>query len=73
MHCQRNKRNMKEEIEKLKLRVIRIEQAIRQIQRMQALGLVENGVEEKIDEYLDAILQARKEIKRLETENEEGA
>ncbi|BDI76187.1 hypothetical protein [Paraprevotella clara] len=64
---------MKEEIEKLKLRVIRIEQAIRQIQRMQALGLVENGVEEKIDEYLDAILQARKEIKRLETENEEGA
>lgn len=64
---------MKEEIEKLKLRVIRVEQAIRQIQRMQALGLVENGVEEKIDEYLDAILQARKEIKRLETENEEGA
>lgn len=64
---------MKEEIEKLKLRVIRIEQAIRQIQRMQALGLVENGVEEKINEYLDAILQARKEIKRLETENEEGA
>lgn len=64
---------MKEEIEKLKLRVIRIEQAIRQIQRMQALGLVENGVEEKIDEYLDTILQARKEIKRLETENEEGA
>lgn len=64
---------MKEEIEKLKLRVIRIEQAIRQIQRMQALGLVEKGVEEKIDEYLDAILQARKEIKRLETENEEGA
>ena len=64
---------MKEEIEKLKLRVIRIEQAIRQIQRMQALGLVENGVEEKIDEYLEAILQARKEIKRLETENEEGA
>lgn len=64
---------MKEEIEKLKLRVIRIEQAIRQIQRMQALGLIENGVEEKIDEYLDAILQARKEIKRLETENEEGA
>lgn len=64
---------MKEEIEKLKLRVIRIEQAFRQIQRMQALGLVENGVEEKIDEYLDAILQARKEIKRLETENEEGA
>ena len=64
---------MKEEIEKLKLRVIRIEQAIRQIQRMQALGLVENGVEEKIDEYLDTILQARKEIKRFETENEEGA
>jgi len=40
---------------------------------MKALGLVEDGVEEKIDEYLDAILRARKKIKRLETENEEGA
>lgn len=64
---------MKEEIEKLKLYIIRMEQAIRQIQRMKALGLVEDGVEEKIDEYLDAILRARKKIKRLETENEEGA
>ncbi len=64
---------MKEEIEKLKLHIIRMEQAIRQIQRMKALGLVEDGVEEKIDEYLDAILRARKKIKRLETENEEGA
>ena len=64
---------MKEEIEKLKLYIIRMEQAIRQIQRMKALGLVEDGAEEKIDEYLDAILRARKKIKRLETENEEGA
>lgn len=64
---------MKGEIEKLKLHIIRLEQAIKQIQRMQALGLVENGVEEKIDEYLDAILRARKKTKRLETENEEDA
>lgn len=73
MQCQQNKRNMKGEIEKLKLHIIRLEQAIKQIQRMQALGLVENGVEEKIDEYLDAILRARKKTKRLETENEEDA
>ncbi|WP_462360329.1 hypothetical protein [Paraprevotella clara] len=63
---------MKEEIEKLKLRVIRIEQAIRQIQRMQALGLVENGVEEKIDEYLDAILQARKENQAIGNRKRRG-
>ncbi len=40
---------------------------------MQALGLLAEGSEERIDGYLDAIILAKKKIKELETRNKEGA
>lgn len=64
---------MEKEIEKLKLHIVRLEQCIRQVQRMQALGLLAEGSEERIDGYLDAIILAKKKIKELETRNKEGA
>ena len=56
---------MDKNIEKLELHIVRLEQAIRQVQRLRNMGISEEVVEQKTDEYLDEILKARKEIENL--------
>lgn len=56
---------MDKEIEKLELHIVRLEQAIRQMQRLRQMGLADEKVEQRIDEYLDGIIQAKKEIEEL--------
>lgn len=51
--------------EKLELHIVRLEQAIRQMQRLRSMGIPEEVIEQKTDEYLDAILEIRKEIEKL--------
>ena len=58
-------RYMDKNIEKLELHIVRLEQAIRQVQRLRNMGISEEVVEQKTDEYLDEILKARKEIENL--------
>lgn len=59
---------MDKEIEKLELHIIRLEQAIRQMQRLKSMGMPEEVIEQKTDEYLDEILETRKEIEKLKKE-----
>lgn len=59
---------MDKEIEKLELHIIRLEQAIRQMQRLKSMGMPEEVIEQKTDEYLDEILETRKEIEKLKEE-----
>ena len=59
---------MDKEIEKLELHIIRLEQAIRQMQRLKSMGMPEEVIEQKTDEYLDEILETRKEIEKLKQE-----
>ena len=56
---------MEKEIEKLELHIVRLEQAIRQVQKLKQMGMTDAKVNEKIDEYLDGILEAKKRIKEL--------
>lgn len=56
---------MEKEIEKLELHIVRLEQAIRQVQKLKQMGMTDAKVNEKIDEYLDGILKAKKRIKEL--------
>ena len=56
---------MDKEIEKLELHVVRLEQAIRQVQRLRQMGLDNDKIDRKIDEYLDGILEAKKRIEEL--------
>lgn len=58
-------RYMDKNIEKLELHIVRLEQAIRQVQRLRNMGISEEVIEQKTDEYLDEILKARKEIEKL--------
>ena len=60
-----SKMNMDKEIEKLELHVVRLEQAIRQVQRLRQMGLDNEKIDGKIDEYLDGILEAKKRIEEL--------
>lgn len=60
-----SKMNMDKEIEKLELHVVRLEQAIRQVQRLRQMGLDNDKIDRKIDEYLDGILEAKKRIEEL--------
>lgn len=57
--------NMDKEIEKLELHVVRLEQAIRQVQRLRQMGLDNEKIDRKIDEYLDGILETKKRIEEL--------
>ncbi len=59
---------MDKEIEKLELHIVRLEQAIRQMQRLKSMGMPEEVIERKTDEYLDEILETRKEIEKLKEE-----
>lgn len=56
---------MEKEIEKLELHIVRLEQAIRQVQRLRSMGIPEEVIGQKTDEYLDEILETRKEIEKL--------
>lgn len=56
---------MDKEIEKLELHVVRLEQAIRQVQRLRQMGLDNEKIDRKIDEYLDGILETKKRIEEL--------
>lgn len=56
---------MEDRIEKLELHIIRLEQCIRQIQRLKMMGLADEKVDEKVDSYLDGILEAKKRIEEL--------
>lgn len=58
-------------IEKLELHLIRLEQAIKQVQRLRQMGLPDNVIDEKIDRYLDEMLETRSEIEKLKKQNEE--
>lgn len=64
----------KSSIEKLELHIVRLEQAIRQIQRLKQMGMPSGEIDRKTDEYLDGILKARAEIEKLknETGKDEG-
>ena len=56
---------MYNEIEKLELHIVRLEQAIRQVQKLKQMGLTDAKVDAKIDKYLDEILKTREEIEKL--------
>ena len=53
---------MKKEIEKLELHIVRLEQAIRQVQRLKRMGLADEKANQKIDEYLEAVLNFSKKF-----------
>lgn len=59
---------MDEQIEKLRLHVCRLEQCIRQVERLQEMGISTDVIENKINEYLDEMLTVKKRIKFLENE-----
>ena len=56
---------MESEIKRLELHIVRLEQAIRQIRRLKGMGVPEEKINQKTDEYLDAILEAKREIEEL--------
>lgn len=56
---------MEEKIKKLELHIIRLEQCIRQLQKLKTMGLIDVNVDEKINEYLDGILDTRRRIEKL--------
>ncbi len=56
---------MESEIKRLELHIVRLEQAIRQIRRLKGMGVPEEKINQKTDEYLDAILEAKREIEKL--------
>lgn len=58
-------RYMDKDIEKLELHIVRLEQAIRQVQRLRNMGMPEEVIEQKTDEYLDELLETRKELEKL--------
>lgn len=56
---------MDNEIKKLELHIVRLEQAIRQVQKLKEMGIPDSHIDEKIDEYLDGILKAKQRIEEL--------
>lgn len=56
---------MENGIKKLELHIVRLEQAIRQVQRLSKMGLPQDLIDEKINGYLDEILKVREEIEML--------
>lgn len=56
---------MDKEIEKLELHIMRLEQAIRQVQRLREMGIPDEKINEKTDEYLDGILKTKQKIEEL--------
>ena len=56
---------MEKGIKKLELHIVRLEQAIRQVQRLSKMGLPQDLIDEKINGYLDEILKVREEIEML--------
>lgn len=61
---------MEDKIEKLELHIVRLEQCIRQVQRLERMGLTDDKVTERIDAYLDDILEARKRIEELKKQTQ---
>ena len=53
---------MEKEIEKLELHIVRLEQAVRQVQRLKRMGLADEKANQKIDEYLEAVLNFSKKF-----------
>lgn len=49
----------------MELHVIRLEQAIRQVRRLKQMGMPDEEINKKTDEYLDGILEAKKKIEEL--------
>ena len=47
------------------MHIVRLEQAIRQVQKLKQMGLTDAKVDAKIDKYLDEILKTREEIEKL--------
>lgn len=56
---------MENGIKRLELHIVRLEQAIRQVQRLSKMGLPQDLIDEKINGYLDEILKVREEIEML--------
>lgn len=68
-----NKKWMEDKIKKLELHIVRLEQCIRQVQRLKRMGLADEKVDEKIDAYLDGILEAKKRIEELKKQTQGDA
>lgn len=64
---------MEDKIRKLELHIVRLEQCIRQVQRLKRMGLADEKVDEKIDVYLDGILEAKKRIEELKEQTQGDA
>lgn len=64
---------MEDQIEKLKLHIVRLEQCIRQVQRLKQMGVADEKMDEKIDAYLDGILEAKKRIEKLKKQTQGDA
>ena len=64
---------MKDTIKKLELHIVRLEQCIRQIQKLKLMGLADNNVDEQIDAYLDGIIEAKKRVEELKKQTQEDA
>ncbi|EEF89441.1 hypothetical protein [Bacteroides cellulosilyticus] len=64
---------MEDQIEKLELHIVRLEQCIRQVQRLKQMGVADEKVDERIDAYLDGILKARKRIEELKKQTQGDA
>lgn len=61
---------MEDKIEKLELHIVRLEQCIRQVQKLERMGLADDKVNERIDAYLDGISEARKRIDELKKQTQ---
>lgn len=64
------KKHMEDKIEKLELHIVRLEQCIRQVQKLERMGLADDKVNERIDAYLDGISEARKRIDELKKQTQ---
>lgn len=60
---------MEDKIKKLELHIVRLEQCIRQVQKLKQMGLADETADEKTDAYLDGILEARKRIEELKKQS----
>ncbi|WP_291529497.1 hypothetical protein [Bacteroides sp. UBA939] len=64
---------MKDKIGKLELHIVRLEQCIRQVQKLKSMGLADEKIDEKIDAYLDSILETKKRIEELKKQTQGDA
>jgi hypothetical protein len=64
---------MEDNIKKQELHLVRLEQCIKQVQKLKAMGVPDEKIDARIDDYLDRILETKKRIKELKESTQEDA